>query len=285
MSELQKAKAVSLEGMLSSLGYKPTRSTTKSSYYISPLRTENNPSFVVNKIKNTWVDHGSREHGDVIDFVCAYQGVSTIEAIRILNDNNMGLKPFEEPDQSDIKPNVVEVQSIGTINNPALLSYLEERCIDLDIANKHCVQVKWNFSDNRASSNFGIAFRNDSDGLEIRSQDFKIAKSPKTYRTIGEFTPTCNVFEGFFDYLSALTEHKTYHLKNQTYVLNGLAFVHFLIDKFQSYESVSVFLDNGVAANDKIRVMIDEGINVVDMRHIFEGSDDYNDYWVKKCKA
>jgi len=81
-----------------------------------------------------------------------------------------------------------------------------------------------------------------------------------------------------------LSENKTLMLKNRTYVLNGLAFIHIMTEIFLGHEKVNVFIDNGPAADDKINVMRDSGIVVEDMRHLFQGKDDYNEYWINKCK-
>jgi len=283
MSELERAASVSMTDYLSSIGYKPVRETAGRAWYLSPLHAETNASFVVKKINNKWEDYALRARGDVIDFVEAYNGITTGEAINLINGGGK-MRTFDPEEYKDVVKEGITIASIGSISSTPLLEYLKERCISEEVAQHHCVQVKWQFTTNPVSWNYGIAFRNDSDGLEIRTKDFKVGNSPKTYRTIGEYTPECNVFEGFFDYLSVLTQHKTMQLKNQTYVLNSLAFVHILIETFKGYEQVNVFIDNDPAGDDKVRVMRDEGVVVKDMRHLFKGFNDYNDYWMDKCK-
>ncbi len=284
MSELDRAKNISIGEYLSGVGFSPVRETTGRAWYLSPLRSETEPSFVVKKVSNKWEDYGTRAHGDLLDLVQAYEEVTLSEAIKIINGDTTGMKKFDPEAYKDVVREGITIDSIGVITAEPLLQYLEERCISPDVYMKHCVQAKWQFTTHPTSWNYGIAFRNDSDGMEIRTKDFKIGNSPKTYRTIGEYTDECNVFEGFFDYMSALTQNKTLNLKNQTYVLNSLAFVHILIDAFRGYEKVNVFFDNDPAGDDKVRVMQDEGVVVNDMRHIFKGFEDYNDYWTNKCK-
>lgn len=285
MSQLEQAKSKLMTDYLGSIGFKPARETSGRAWYLSPLHTETNPSFVVKKINNTWEDYALRSHGDLIDFVKAYDGITTGEAIRAINGGERTMRTFDPEEYKHHVKEGITVETVGSITSPPLLEYLKERCISEEVAQRHCVQAKWQFTTNPASWNYGIAFRNDSNGLEIRTKDFKVGNSPKTYRTMGEYTPECNVFEGFFDYLSVLTEHKTMHLKNQTYILNSLAFVHILIDTFKGYEGVNLFIDNDAAGDDKVRVMRDEGIVVNDMRHLFKGFEDYNEYWQHKSKG
>ena len=284
MSELERALSVSMVDYLSGIGFKPVRETSGRAWYLSPLHVETNASFVVKKINNKWEDYALRTRGSIIDFVKAYNEITTYEAINLINGGGQ-MRTFDPEEYKNHIKEGIAIESVGSITSPPLLAYLQERCISEEVAQKHCVQAKWQFTTNPASWNYGIAFRNDSDGLEIRTKDFKVGNSPKTYRTIGEYTPECNVFEGFFDYLSVLTEMKTMKLKNQTYVLNSLAFVHILMDTFKGYEHVNTFLDNDAAGDDKVRVMIDEGVVVTDMRHIFQGFNDYNEYWVDKCNT
>ena len=284
MTEIERAKSILIQDFLSSIGINPQKETARLVSYLSPLRAENNPSFIVKKKTNKWFDHGTRAHGDLIDFVEAYEGVSKGKAIQMINGDRTPFRKFDPEEADKINKEGIMVDSVGAIINPPLLDYLKERCITESVAQHHCVQVKWRFTVNPASCHFGIGFRNDSDGLEIRNSQFKVSNSPKTYRTIGEYTPVCNVFEGFFDYMSALSENKTLMLKNRTYVLNGLAFIHIMTEIFLGHEKVNVFIDNGPAADDKINVMRDSGIVVEDMRHLFQGKDDYNEYWINKHK-
>ena len=285
MSALEEAKSNLITDYLSSIGFKPTRETTGRAWFLSPLHAETQASFVVKKISNTWEDYSTKAHGDLIDFVEAYDEVTTSEAIKLINGGERSMRTYDPEAWKNHVKEGITVDTLGAITASPLKEYLKERCITEEVYNKHCVQAKWQFTTNPSSWNYGIAFRNDSDGLEIRSKDFKVGNSPKTYRTIGEYTPECNVFEGFFDYMSVLCEHNTLHLRNQTYILNSLAFVHILIDTFKGYEGVNLFIDNDPAGDDKVRVMRDEGIVVKDMRHLFKGHEDYNDYWIDKCKA
>jgi hypothetical protein len=283
MSELTKAREVSMVSYLSELGYKPEHTGPARAKYISPLRPETAASFVVNKKTNKWFDYGTRAHGDLIDFVQAYEGVTMTDAIQIINGGSCTRK-FNPEEFKEVQQTTINVSSIGAITSEHLIAYLEERRINMDVANKYCVQAKWQFSNNPASWNYGIAFRNDADGMEIRSPQFKVGTSPKTWRTIGEYTPECNVFEGFFDYMSCLSEYGVLGLKNQCYILNSLAFVHMMIEQFRGYDAVNVFFDNDAAGDSKVSLMRDEGVVINDRRALFTGYEDYNEYWINKSK-
>lgn len=85
---------------------------------------------------------------------------------------------------------------IRELEHPALLRYLEERKINVHIARKECVELR--FSHN-GKSYFAIGFKNKSGGYEVRNRFFKGCMSPKDITHIrqqDEPRQTCYVFEG-----------------------------------------------------------------------------------------
>lgn len=55
---------------------------------------------------------------------------------------------------------------------------------------------------------YGIGFKNDSGGYEIRNPYIKTSSAPKDIKTITNNAKEAVVFEGFFDFLSFITIHK-----------------------------------------------------------------------------
>ena len=64
---IKQAKKVDLIEFLEKLGYKEAKRRGKEHWYLSPIRTENTPSFKVNSETNEWYDYGMQEGGDIID--------------------------------------------------------------------------------------------------------------------------------------------------------------------------------------------------------------------------
>ena len=56
----KQAKQIPLDEFIERLGYRPTKSNKNESWYCSPFRDEKTASFKVDKILNTWKDHGHR---------------------------------------------------------------------------------------------------------------------------------------------------------------------------------------------------------------------------------
>jgi hypothetical protein len=69
---IETAKRISIVSMLENLNIKPERESAKETWYLSPVRKENTPNFVVYKSNNRRYDYGIAMRGDPIDFACAF---------------------------------------------------------------------------------------------------------------------------------------------------------------------------------------------------------------------
>ena len=106
--------------------------------------------------------------------------------------------------QSSSEPSFQQLE-IVPLSSPALLTYLQERGINIVLAKRECSEAHFT---NNGKRYFAIAFPNVSGGYEIRNRYFKGCIAPKEISHIkqpGTARETCYVFEGFMDYLSFLT--------------------------------------------------------------------------------
>src|SRR5699024_594308 len=103
-----------------------------------------------------------------------------------------------------------------------LLRYLEQRRIPAEIARQFCSQVRYELND---KIYYGIGFKNDSGGYEIRNPYFKASSSPKDITTIKSRAEEAIVFEGFTDFLSFKTIYKNQPVdKSDFVILNSVSF-------------------------------------------------------------
>lgn len=70
---------------LFSLGFTPTKIRGNNYWYISPLRSEKEASFKIDRNKNVWYDHGVGKGGTVIDFVMQYFNCDVARALQKLS--------------------------------------------------------------------------------------------------------------------------------------------------------------------------------------------------------
>lgn len=166
-------------------------------------RGDNNPSVSIDHNKNVWYDHGTGEGGSVLDLVMKIEGCDFAEACRKLenfsfNRSYTPIAPKLEPRESGIV-----IDDVKELQHPALLQYLDERCIPVEIARQYCRQVHYHPKCNPSAKYFAIGFANDAGGWELRSKFFKGATNKAT-TYIQNYGSVLIVFEGFFDFLSYL---------------------------------------------------------------------------------
>ena len=275
----ERAKSVSIDSLMSSMGYKPVKETSGRSWYLSPFRGENNPSFVVNKKENSYIDWGDQnKHGDAIALVMQINNVSFHEAIdTILNDGGLRRhNPKEIPDE----PRGIHILDVRDITNRAHIDYARSRAISPDLLKKYCKDVEFSFAKWPNISYRAIGFLNNKGGWELRSEKHKVCSAPKTWTTIEPGSPSAyaQVFEGFFDFLSHLQYNRRYVPDHTSYILNGLVYIPFIVDETKDFEKVLLYLDNGAAADRYIGEYLTDKRFVKNNRELYPFYEDYNDF-------
>lgn len=229
--DIQTAKQIKIADYLHSLGFSPVKQQGINLWYKSPLREETEASFKVNTERNQWYDFALGKGGNIIalaqELYCSEHVPYLLQRIK---EQTPSIRPvsFSFGKQSSSEPSFQQLE-IVPLSSPTLLTYLQERGINIALAKKECSEAHFTHHGKRY---FAIAFPNVSGGYEIRNRYFKGCIAPKEIshirqsRTVRE---TCYVFEGFMDYLSFLTLRlencpKYPELDRQDYmVLNSVA--------------------------------------------------------------
>lgn len=229
---IEQAKLIPLALILEKIGCKPAREKGHKSTYLSPVRNERTPSFHVNNDKNLWYDFGIGKGGNIIGFVCTYlesrkESCTVSDALRwleIMSGSTPVIKPITLPDNPKEECDLA-LKNVQPLKHPALKKYLEARGIPLDIAKPYIVEL---LIHNKASTKdfFALGFKNEDNGYEVRNQFFKGCIVPKTISFIRGKKPKpegIHIFEGFMDYVSAITYHGITQFDDDTIVLNSLS--------------------------------------------------------------
>ena len=240
---------------------------------IYKARNERTASLFVNREKNIWKDFGSGRGGRAVDLVCELSGVSLSGALLILS----GVQPatidslsFSQPEHEP----QFEINHIQPLQNAALIQYLQSRKIPYQIAAK-VPQLKEAYYTVNNKRFFALAFENNSNNYELRSKYFK-GCTGKDITTIQGPGTGLNLFEGFMDYLSALTFFPK-KSTNTTIVLNSLV----NLDKVDltRYELINIWLDNdepGIKAAAEIINQHPAAVNR--SKQFYRHHKDFNDY-------
>ena len=289
----KEAKQIDIVNFLESNGFKYTKQQRDDFWYISPIRDEKTASFKVNRNKNLWYDHGLGEGGNIIDLVLKidkFQVYTVKEVLSILSSNSpitskpknnqktlFDLNLSNKKDNHKDKPKILK---ISELENPSLITYVKSRKIDLDIAKKYLSEIYYSYNNKKY---FALAFKNNSNGYETRSKYFKGTIGKKDITLInGLENSKVAIFEGFFDFLSALTFFKTEKFKSDIVVLNSVALTNHIFKLLRGYKTVNLLLDNDKAGNEckKLIEANFEGV-LVDNSNIYQGHNDFNDFLQK----
>ena len=286
---IDQIKKIKLQEFLATIDCKPVKQYGVNLMYLSPLRTEKHASFKVNTELNLGYDFAIGRGGNIIDLAeLLYNSSDVSYLIHQIARNVPGCVSVSLPTAKPNTPqNSFENLQVLSITHPALINYLGERCIDIEIARTVCKELHF---DTRGKHYFGIGFPNIAGGYEIRNPFFKGGITPKDISLFHneESRQSCFVFEGFMDFLSfmMLRRKENNGLKRQDYlVLNSVTNIHKAIKKLSCYDSVQCFLDNDTAGrNAYLRLSKELGSSVLDSSSLYSDFKDLNDYLCAEVK-
>jgi DNA primase len=282
---LPEIKQISIREYLNNMGIHPTKNYGYYGLYQCPYREDRNASFKVDYTKNVWYDFGTNEGGSIIDLVMKLNNCSLKEAITDINQyvnttvrqvNTFSFHGSIVSDKINNETPITIIRDIHPITHPKLIACVQERKIDLDLANKYCREVHYR---NRGKDYFSIGFRNDKGGYELSSPpDFKGCISPKDITTICKNSDTCLAFEGFWDFLSYLTIQKIENSKHDIAVLNSVANVQKAMDFLKSHKEIYTYMDNDDAGRKATEFIQSTNSNVHNRSTKYTEYKDLNDY-------
>jgi hypothetical protein len=130
---------------------------------------------------------------------------------------------------------------------------------------------------------FGIGFKNDSNGYEIRNAYSKICLGKKDITTIKNNSKSLLIFEGFFDFLSFKNIEKSLENVPSDYmILNSVSMIHKIKNSLENYEKTDLYFDNDEAGKCAVEIIKNERIEAEDCRILYSDFKDLNDWLIHK---
>ncbi len=294
---LHEIKQISIREYLAGLGIYPAKDHSHYGMYHSPFREDHDASMKVDYSKNLWIDYGTSEGGSLIDLVMKMEHCSLHEAISMLerkynsidassyprNNAQSGDFSFhrEKTDSTMKSPEPsITILKVQPISNPALIDYLNERRINIDIARIHRQEVHYSVND---KPYYAVGFENDKGGYELRSKYFKGCTS-KDITSVKRNKNHCVLFEGFMDYLSFLTIQKQQNAPVDVIILNSLTNLAKVKDTLPAYKGTFTFFDNDQAGKKAAQELKSACNSVNDLSYFYSGSKDLNEYLCQNYK-
>ena len=268
--------SISLEEVLQILGHLPTKQNEKEAWFLNPFKTENHASFKINKNLNYWYLHSEGIGGKNIDFMKRYLNASISEVL--IWAENQNFSSFHQQNISNSKLEKLsknyEVIEIKNVQHPALLEYLKERKVEEQTEFLHEIHYRMN-----DKNYFGVGFKNDFGGYEIRNKYSKICLGKKDISTIENNSNSARIFEGFFDFLSFKNLENELEKETSDYlILNSVSMIHNIKNSLGKYEKVELYFDNDEAGNRAVEIISNETKNVEDCRVLYLNFKDLNEY-------
>ena len=292
-------KNIGIRQFLARRGIQPKYECNGYGMYLSPLREERTPSFKVDYVRNLWYDFGSGEGGTLRTLVIRLERCDNREAVRRLQNGEkrdagsaslspgIGERPAAGGPLPVLRPAAVpalRILSDAPLHHPALVGYLQSRCIDPAIASSYCREVRYAIG---GKTFFAVGFRNDAGGWELRSERFKGCSSPKHITTIDNRSDTVIAFEGFMDFLAYLSLKYPERLRIDAAVLNSVVNLPKAVPFISRHPVIHAFFDNDEAGRkataDLIRLCPRN--EVIDQSSFYSGHKDVNDYLTARIKG
>lgn len=284
----EQLKNIFISDYLTAKGFEKVRITGGQLLYHSPLTNEHTPSFYVDVRQNLFNCFSTGQGGDIIRLVQLLENVDFQGALAYLSK-------FESvaPKESQlINPTEkVSLTRITDLRNPSLIRYVEGRKITISIARRYLSEVYYTLERQTGHQNFyGVGFRNELNGFEVRNSRFKGCIGKKYYRYIKgkeSIENGCTVlliFEGFFDFLSFLVHRNMSVPPYDVIVLNSTSLLAKALNTIQLYDSVIAYFDNDNAGIKAFQTLCQslpfEPLNA--SQKYFPLYNDYNDFLCQK---
>ena len=260
----EQAKKILITDYFSSIGMQAQSQKENEFWYKSPFVGEQKTgSLKVSQKLNQWYCHNTGKGGNLLDLVMLLHSCDLKAALQIVGNKEIPKNTFIFQQQNIItsdnkaasdKAKETLILKVSRLENKTLVDYLcRVRKIPYHVAVMYCKEVYHSSQErqnNKLKPFFSVGFQNDLQGYELRNEFCKSSSSPKHFSSIKGKTGTKQglyIFEGFIDFLSALTYYKVLQPQFDTIVLNSLSFAEKTYDITKQYDTLYLFLDNDTA--------------------------------------
>lgn len=291
--------------ILSLLATHGRRTDRRGTLYFSPFRDERTPSFSINIARNVWYDHGEGKGGNVFTLAQRLLGIPDSRRNEIweyLSSLDPGIVPMTVQ-SSEIHHRTsgspILIDRVSETLPQYMYNYAASRCIGRGILDRYCSAVTYRISGSARSLTV-IGFPAGNDGWVLRRatdrEDAPMRKrctsctptylGPDGLRTTEAISDEVMVFEGFFDFLSWLSDRHLTLPQRDVCVLNSVSTTRAALPFLLSHGRIVVMLDNDKAGREHTAVImsaaLEAGRGFEDASSRLEGCKDVNEYLVRK---
>lgn len=283
---VEKARQIDMVNYLFNLGYAPAKIRGNNYWYLSPLRNEKTASFKVDRKLNRWYDHGIGKGGNIIDFAILHTNCTVGEFLHQMSGDFSLQQPVRQAvekhvaDKAESKITILQERAISSF---LLLRYLQQRRVPVSLAERYCRQVHYLLNEKEY---FGIGFKNNSNGYEIRNPFFKISSAPKDITTFNNGAQEAAVFEGFTDFLSYLAIRQNQSQQPTDFVvLNSVSFFEKARPFMEKHDCIRLYLDRDTTGQNCSQYALSVSRKYKDESGLYRHYNDLNEWLVQFGKS
>lgn len=280
MNSLQ-AKKIRIIDYLHSININPAKQRLTDYWYLSPIHNETEPSFKVCDKNNVWYDHGTGQGGNIIDLTMIIHDCTISEALKRLDKEFFSFQQQNISHDIEYATNEIVIGRLQLLQNKALLQYIAERGISLQLAVQYCQEAYYSIDTKKY---FSIAYPNDVGGYELRNKYMKNCIGKKDITTYDMGKEVCKVFEGFMDFLAYWTLQNS-ECNVSCIVLNSLSNISKARPILQTFAQVHLYLDNDTAGISSAQELSKNIPNCINQAHHYSEYKDINDLLLKRKKS
>ncbi|WP_400194075.1 toprim domain-containing protein [Hymenobacter sp. B81] len=301
-------KRIPLLAVMARLGQQPVSGPAAGGnyYFISPFRPdEQTPSFVVSEPKNVWADFGEPAEagqkvygGDVLKLIMRLTGVTLPIAHQVLAAWALDMPaatelPLAQPAAKGktVATGPITFTDVRTepLTWKALVEYLTSRGINWPLIQRnqrtmeHLQQVFYQVQGKeRGKPYFALGWKTEG-GWEVRSKGFQGTIGQKGVTWLHGTEPGVNIFEGFMDYLSALTCYRVSSFRSTVLILNSVNLLGSVLPLLMEQDGpIRWFGDNDAAGERALHVLREALPGRVQVQNeLYRGYKDLNDFLTK----
>ena len=268
---------ISIREILESFSLFPSKDNRRTAFYLAFDREEKTPSLSVNFEKNTAFDFGTGMKYDNVSLVQGIKKCSVSEALVYLKRFDYLLPTKLEIETIDFKPKSgYQILEVREVEHPSLIEYLKSR--KLDSLKSELKEIHYELNGRKY---FGLGFKNDSEGYEIRNPYIKLCLGKKDLTSVNNQSQTLRIFEGFSDYLSFKILEKSLEKEPSDYIiLNSVSMISKVKNQLENYQSVELFLDNDRTGDSVTEILKKQNSNISDERFLFKNHKDLNEFLI-----
>lgn len=231
---IEQAKTIAITQILEILNYKAQKKNGYKNCYFSPVRNEKTPSLWVDIKTNTWWDFGDVKWkgGDSIHLVRAWldsqnENCEVTDALRWMR-NMTGfipdIRPVTDPEEIPTEKTLV-LREAKNLHDQKLIDYGASRGIPKSVMTAYFQQAR--IFNNKTNKVFiALCMRNEAKGYELRTPYFKGCLGRKDISFIRGTQPKppgIHIFEGAFDFVSAITQRDGNPFVDDCMILHSLS--------------------------------------------------------------